>query len=432
MSCARHALLVLLLSLCGSPSGSAQGLAEKAAQFRAALIERHVAPEGVVLYRIYLDRWREDHDRGRYKQVADTPMFNGQWAAASCTRARSEPDPAEALADARTALDGLRFLMDVTGVQGLMARSIRRDEGREMRDRGTPWYPGAPGFERYVYRADVSADQYASGLVPAIAVCAEFFPERTRKLAVDFASHMLENDMRLIDARGKQPRFGDLSYRSGGGFNSIFQLTGWAAFVLAAELDDDPRWARERDRLRDVYRVPARSRLTNLEFFGFTNYSNDLMSWNLYRALVPIARRNGDPALVELRHGVHRARLRARGTGNAYFAAVLCSIEPESCDHEELASGRAVLEALPLDKRAMIPDPAALAALPRRWFPGRGWELEAREPVPIALRPRSSFEWKSSPFRITGRDEPNMEFTGIDFLAAYWLYRGLPEPDPGS
>ncbi len=434
MNSSRNALALLLLSVSFPAAALDLELEEKARRFRAALIERHIAPEGVVLYRIRLDRWRQDLERGTYPQVADTPMFNGQWAAAACTRARVEPDPAEALADAQHALRGLRFLMDVTGVRGFMARSVRRDEGRQMRERKNPrpWYPGGPGFERYVYRADVSADQYASGLVPAIAACAEFFPELARALAVDFASHLLANDMRLIDAHGNQTRFDNNSYRSGGGFNSIFQLTGWAAFVLAAELDDDPRWARERDRLRDRYRVPARSRLTNLRVLGFTNYSNDLMSCNLYRALVPIARRNADPALVELRHGVHRARLRAEGNGNAYFAAVLCTIEPESCDREELARGRAVLEAFPLDKRAVLRDPAALAALPRRWVPARKWKPEAREPVPMADRPRSTFEWKSSPFRIEGRVDPGREYTGIDFLAAYWLYRALPEPENGA
>ncbi len=53
----------------------------------------------------------------------------------------------------------------------------------------------------------------------------------------------------------------------------------------------------------------------------------------------------------------------------------------------------------------------------------------ATRPVPIPLRPRSSFEWKSSAFRTVGRNDPRLEYTGIDFLAAYWLYRALPGPD---
>ncbi|MBW2413160.1 MAG: hypothetical protein JRG76_01505 [Deltaproteobacteria bacterium] len=428
-------LLVLLLTPAGAALPVAEvgaatlELAEKARLFRAALHERHVSREGLVIYKIHLPTWEDDLARGTYPRLADTPFFNGSWAATSCTRARVEPagpERAAAMADARRALDGLRFLMDVTGVQGLMARGVRRDEGLVMPPQDRPWLPGAPGFERYVYRADVSADQYASGLVPAIAECADLFPERTRRLAVDFASHLVRNDMRLVDARGVQTRFGDLSYRSGAGFNSIFQLTGWAAFVLAAELDPDPRWAHQRDRLRDRLRVPARSRRTNLRILGVTNYSNDLMSWNLYRALVPIARRNGDPALAELRHGLHRARLRGRGEPNAYFAALLCRIEPESCDRAALAAGRAVLEDFPIDKRAVIPSPERLAALPRRWIPGRKWRAQASVIVPIADRPRSSFEWKSNPYRLDGRDDPERGYTGLDYLAAYWLYRSIP------
>ena len=425
-------IALLLLAVWLAPAPLAAGtleLAEKARLFRAALLERHVSREGLVIYKIQLPTWREDLARGTYPRLADTPVFNGSWAALSCTRARVEAQPAaaaEARADARRALDGLRFLMDVTGVRGFMARGVRRDEGLEMAPQDRPWLPGAAGFERYVYRADVSADQYASGLVPAIAECADLFPERTRRLAVDFATHLLENDMHLVDSRGVQTRFGDLSHRSGAGFNSIFQLTGWAAFVLAAELDPDPRWARERDRMRDRFRVPARSRLTNVRVLGVTNYSNDLMSWNLYRALVPIARRNRDPALADLRHGLHRARLRGRGEPNAYFAALLCRIEPESCDREALAAGRAVLEEFPLDKRAVVPSPERLAALPRRRIPGRKWKPQASVVVPIADRPRSSFEWKSNPYRVTGWDAADREYTGLDYLAAYWLYRALP------
>ncbi len=401
-------------------------LLEKARSLRAALLERHVSSEGLVLYRMSLSTWRDDLRQGTYPQLADTPMFNGQWAASACARAEVEADPSEALDDARRALDGLRFLMDVTGVRGLMARGVRRDAGLGAPDRGRPWLPGAPGFERYEYRADVSADQYASGLLPAVAACAMQLPGRARALVVDFAAHLLKNDMRLVDARGVEPRFGDMSWRSGGGFNAIFQLTAYAAFAWAAELDPDPRWARQRDRLRDRYRVPARSRRTNLRVFGVTNYSNDLMSWNLYRALVPLARRTGDASLPELRHGMYRARLRARGLQNAYFAAVSCRIEPETCDRGELATGRALLAAYSTDRRAVLPDAAALAALPTRWLPARKWKSEARKPVPIAIRPRSTFEWKSSPFRVRGRNEPDTEYTGLDFLAAYWLYRALP------
>jgi hypothetical protein len=404
------------------------GLLVKAADFRQALVERHISPEGLLLYRIQLSRWREDLAGGRYPNLADTPTFTGIWAATACTRARVESDPAEALADARNALQGLRFLMDVTGRRGLLARAVRRDAGRDTTGLSGKWLPGATGFENYVYRGDVSVDQYVNGLLPALAACRERFPRLTRDLAVDFASHLLEHDMKLVDGDGQQTRYGDLSWLSGQGFNSLFQLTGYAAFVLAAELDDDPRWAAQRDRLRDRYRVAARSRRTNLRVLGITSPSNDLMSWSLYRVLIPLARASHDPALPELRHGLHRSWLRVHRDGNPYFTAVLCHVEPESCDPAALADALSVLDRFPLDKRKIIPSPEALEAISPRLVPGRKWKRLAARRVPIELRPVSSYEWKSSPYRLQGGVLPDIEYTGLDFLAAYWLTRLLPSP----
>ena len=404
-------------------------LAQKAEQFRTALHERHLAPEGLVLYRISLSSAERDIASGNYPLLADTPTFTGLYAATSCARARVESDPAQALADARSALGGLRLLLDVTGVRGLLARGVVRDQGLAalpaLDGRGR-WAAGAAGFERYAYRSDVSADQYANGLLPAVAECAELFPEQTRRLIVDFAEHLLANEMQLVDARGNRTRFGDLSWRSGLGLNSIYQLTAYAALALAAKLDGDPRFERARNSLRDVYRVAARARRTNLRVFGITNYSNDLMAWNLYRVLIPLARAEADPALPELRHGMHRAWLRVRGDGNPYFAAVFCRIEPESCDPTALARGLQVLRAFPLDKRKIVRSPEQLQALSRHWLPGRKWKPRARSLVPMALRPVSSFEWKSSPYRVEGGELPDTEYTGLDFLSAYWLYRSLP------
>ena len=169
--------------------------------------------------------------------------------------------------------------------------------------------------------------------------------------------------MRLVDPDGRRTTYGDLSRRSGFGFNSIAQLTGYAVFALAAELDSDPRWSRQRDRLRDRDRVVARSRRTNLRILGITNHSNDLMAWNLYRVLVPLAQRMRDPALPDLRHGMLRSWLRVRRYQNAYFAITLCKIEPPSCEQPALADAVKLLSDFPLEKRKLAPDPANFARI---------------------------------------------------------------------
>jgi hypothetical protein len=397
-------------------------LREKARRFREALVSRHVSPEGLVLYRLDSSRAGEIA-AGDYPRLADTPTFNGLWAATACTRASVDPSPSgrrEALRDAARALDGLEFLMRVTGRPGLLARGVRRRAEPAPDEWTGRWFAGAPPDAAYRWRGDVSVDQYANGLLPAVAACSPHLRERARALVTGFAAHLLEHGYRIVDPDGRPTRFGDLTWRSGAGFNSIAQLTAWGAMAWAAELDDDERWARERDRLRDALRIPARARTTNLRLLGVTNHSNDLMAFDLYRALLPLVRRTADPAGADLRHGLWRAWLRVRPDGNAYFAAVRCAVEPETCDRTSLVDAAQLLARFPLEKRKVASAPE-LADLPRRWLPGRKGKTLAREPVPIELRPPSSFEWKSSPYRVEGSARPEVAYTGLDYLAAYWM-----------
>jgi hypothetical protein len=415
-----------LLLLPASPASEETALRDKAAVFRQRL-EDHWAPEGVVLYRLRRSRTAQELESGRYPELADTPTFTGILAALSCARARVPGEREGGLADARRAIAGVRTLMEVTGRRGLLARAIRRDAGRTLDDLHSPedWHPAAPPHQRYVFRGNVSQDQYANGLLFAVASCRDLLPDLAAPLAVDFAAHLLENGLRIVDVDGEATRFGDLRPLAAFGWNSVAQLTAYAAFALAEELEPAGPWRAAREELRDRWRVVARSRITNLRVLGITNHSNDLMTLHLLYALLPIARASSDPAYVDLRHALRRTWLRARRDGNPYFAALACHAEPESCDHRALADGLALLERFPLDKTRHALDPL-LESLPLRLIPGRKGARLARETVPIELRPPSSFEWKSSPYRVEGSVDPDLQYTGLDYLAAYWLYRALP------
>jgi hypothetical protein len=424
-------LLALSAIAVAAPEGDAL-LLDKARAFRSALVDRHLAPEGIVLYRVNLATLESDLAAGTYPDLADTPTFTGIWAATACTRAAVETTAngrREALADAGRALLGLDLLTRVTGTPGLLARGVRRgpvlpDEARKT------WLPGAEPLGEYRFRGDVSRDQYANGLLFAVAACRDFYPERVHRLAIDFATLLLDSDFRLRDPDGRRTRFGDLSPSADFGLNAISQLTSYAALALAASLDPDPRFSRARDELRDRHRSLARSRTTNLRVLGITNHSNDMMAWHLYSALVPLARRTRDPGLRDLRHGLHRTWLRVRGDGNAYFAALFCRIEPESCDRASLREARDQLARFPLEKRRVASAPELLA-LPRSLLPGRKFASTARDRVPIELRVPTSFEWKSSPYRLErGPAQPEIEYTGLDYLAAYWTLRAAEREAP--
>ena len=122
--------------------------------------------------------------------------------------------------------------------------------------------------------------------------------------------------------------------------------------------------------------------------------------------------------------GLDRAARRVRPDHNAYFALVECELRGE-CAPETLGWIREMLLAFPDDKRKL--PRAGLEELPRRWLPGRKWSPRARENVPMELRPVVSFEWKSSPYRVAQRVAPDTEYTGLDYLVAWWLYEALAD-----
>ncbi len=440
-----HRILAAGLALCGilacasdpppdpglpadSPTRAEQDarMLEKAQAFRAAIVDRHLAAEGFLLYSIDLDVIRDQLARGTYPALGDTPTYTGLLAASFCARADVETGEgrAQAIADASRALGGLEALSLVTGHPGLMARGMQREPRPEGLPPGNRWFDGGPGFADYVWRGDVSMDQYSNGLLPALSACRTYFPERVRALVRGVAEMLLETRMRLIDPDGRVTKYGEVGPAAGFGLNPIAKLTGYAVFALAAELDPDPRFAAQRDALRDRYRVVATSTISNIRILGLTSYSNDLMAWDLYRVLVPLARRTHDPALPDLEHGMQRSWLRVRRDHNAYFAVLFCRLEPKSCTKEMLANVRDMLLRFPLEKRRLAPPPALLD-LPRAFLPSRKLQAETRDPVPIELRPAENFEWKSSPYRLGGVTAPTSEYTGVDYLSAYWLYRGL-------
>jgi hypothetical protein len=118
-------------------------------------------------------------------------------------------------------------------------------------------------------------------MLPAVAACAGLFPEQSARLVARFAAHLGAHQMQLMDPDGRRTQYGDLSRFSGWGLNSIYQLTGYGAYALAAALTGDAAAAARRDQLRDRDRVVARGRVTHLKLFGITNESNDLMAFQL-------------------------------------------------------------------------------------------------------------------------------------------------------
>src|SRR5258706_9890988 len=141
---------------------AADDLAAKADAFRAAIYARHLSREGVLLYNVDLRQIERDLAEGTYPALADGPTFNGLFAAAACARAEATTgaERERARGDASQALAGLELLMDVTGIPGLLARSVRRapPSGGDTSE----WHAPAGRFPGWHWRGDVSHDPYAN------------------------------------------------------------------------------------------------------------------------------------------------------------------------------------------------------------------------------------------------------------------------------
>lgn len=101
----------------------------------------------------------------------------------------------------------------------------------------------------------------------------------------------------------------------------------------------------------------------------------------------------------------------ARGlvTLKDYPAAPVFDREVENCDAAELAAGECVL-----DDGTQV-----------RVLGDVGWKgtIVADRIVPMAVRPRSNYYWRSNPYQVNGGSDSGALMPAVDFRIAYWLGR---------
>jgi len=400
------------------PAPPTLSLRAKAELYQARIRALHQMPDGVIRYRFRAAQARDD-----YGDLPDGPFFAGLYLASQALRLAANGEPAARDEVLRT-LDGMALLMDVTGRPGLLARWVApaRPESR------SDWLPSLtrPG---YFFRADVSKDQlagYACGLGVALARLPDpAIRARVAKLALPLAEHLRSNDQRIVDVDGERTTHGNLSARIAGvpiGVNALIALSVAKAGDAASGDDRFSRALDERGYLRAA-------RAAHWRAPGNTKRVNENMSYVSLLALLLLE--SAPERRGVLREAETRLWDAVRGERNAFFAGV-----------HTLAGG---------DAAARAEAQAALAEFPERkqelpvdltrpgfdferslWKSSKGLP-RAKEPVPLYLRPAGSNLWVSDPRALVGslRDTGQTEYSGVDYLLAYWLARaeGWISPD---
>lgn len=85
------------------------------------------------------------------------------------------------------------------------------------------------------------------------------------------------------------------------------------------------------------------------------------------------------------------------------------NVPVDNCDETEIASGVCVgLDGTPLDLLG---------------YEGRGDKLVSEQPVPMRIRPRSNYYWRSNPYEVNGDSDGSGLMPGGDFRLVYWMGR---------
>jgi hypothetical protein len=409
------------------PAYYAEPLAEKAARVERNLVDRHLSPEGLLVYRRACKPFVPAHPDS-YGSLSDQAMWTGVlagvWAFKHAVTG-AERDRTLLL----RVLKGLTLLHEITGKPGLLARAAFPSGLPGPSDADEERHEATAPHQRFQFRGDVSRDQYVGVLFGCATAAATLGIDAGRGdvavrdllcgLVVPIADHIWDHGLRLTDVDGAMTTHGDLrGYRWGVpvGPNAALCL-GFQR--LAHRLSGEPRFAAHYDTLVR-WRYPQALSRTNFELLGRVNHNNDNMGLMGLYALVNLETQEGllkiyDRSLATLWSFT-------RNEGNAFFHLAFASRFPlPSTARFDLCEN---LRLFPEDPRYLPLDLRGRAEVDEAWFRNRLGFPRNRTALPLHCRSRSNFVWTACPFQLVSEHvPPGMCASGVDFLLAYWMTR---------
>jgi len=389
-------------------------LEEKARIFEGAIRARHLSPEGILLYKRWIDR-----PEGA---IGDAPIWTGCYVGAQALRYAVTGEP-EAEEGAVTGLRGLHFLQAVTGKRGLLCRGV--STGGIPLDDAHPheWHQGDGLFATYSWHGDVSVDQYA-GAMFGYALAYDLLGDReTRRLMAEdvtaIAAHFIEHDMTIVDVDGKVTTFGHLEPSLW--TEDLNALLALGFLKIAHHITAEERFARQYHTLIDTYRYHERTITARApwweQFLGVNHSDNNLA----FLAYYPLLRYEADLALLSCYHrSLQRAWQAVKREGNPFFSFVYQALTLAAPRDEPALQ---TLRHFPLEKRDIAVHNSTRPEVCISWVRDRHGRLQACDPVPIEDRSPSTFAWKDNPYGLNGGGEGERLYTGTNYLLAYWLGR---------
>jgi hypothetical protein len=387
---------------------------EKARVFEHAIRAHHLSPEGILLYKRFIDR-----PEGA---VGDAPIWTGCYVGAQALRYAVTGEE-EAESGVYTGLRGLHFLQVVTGKKGLLSRGVSTAGIPPDDAHPQEWHQGEEPFASYFWHGNVSVDQY-TGVMFGYALAYDLLDNMTAKHMIiedvtALVDHLLEHGMTIVDADGEVTTFGHLE--PSWWTEDLNALIALGFLKTAHHITGEERFARQYHTLILTHhyhkRAVAARDLWWEKLFGPNHSDNNLA----FLAYYPLLRYETDPILLSFYHRSLRRTWRAvEREGNPFFSFVYHALTP-SVPRDERALQ--TLRHFPLEKRNLWVQNSMHPEMCISWLRARNGRLQACGPVPIEARPPSTFEWKENPYRLDGGGDGTKLYTGTDYLLAYWLGR---------
>jgi hypothetical protein len=389
---------VFLLSITASA-------AEREALAISAQIQQRHMPFGIIVDPIHTAPDSEEIQG--YTRCGDSAIWTGHYLAAEAFRYKVTRDP-DALANAWTALNGLRLLLNVTGTSVLARCAIPIESpyasGILSEEQHHGAYIGNFDQRGYFWVGNTSRDQYA-GVFFGLAVAWD-----------------------LIDDPGMHPTIADLVWR----MVDFLQIHRWTVVMPDGRISTTfiGRDDQQLSLLQVAKHVIGSRFVSDYRFSALFHY---------FLVPLPIAYEVLDPYgsyhkfNLDTIYLYNLIRYESNSTFRAAYNKAYDILRNTTDDHQNAFFNMIEHSLRGPDERRDSETVALLEAWLRR--PKRDFRVDlngvvpvcgddrACDPVPVELRPPTDFLWQRNPFQLAGGGDGFISNGGIDYILPYWMAR---------
>ncbi len=394
-------------------------LIEKAERFEEIIQQQHT-PLGLVF-----DVFPPSNGKpARYVDVEDAAIWTGIYIASQAFRfsVTSEQQAMESLERSLAAIHDLRM---ITGKEGLIARGFL--EGTDTSVFDAEGHVGTGDYEGYVWRGDVSRDQYL-GVFFGLGLAHPFIQSPGSKDRIveeirSLGNHIIDNDLRIVDVDGEPTRYGNFSATRArvDGFGAILALSViQTAYGITGDERFSQYYAKRLVEDEGYHNVARRWLQVGLRIFrNHINYNMAFLALHILITFETDAQRKA--LYLRLLDGIWDD---VRNDLNSFFTFIHHGLlgqgqSGEGAIREALQS----LELFPLPLVNRKVENSKDPSIPRSWIRDRKRRRQARDALPMDRRVPNNFIWKENPRLLDGGSDNGRIFHPVGYLIAYWMGR---------